>query len=352
MDQVDKVNQAVQFSPGVIVAPHAAVVYYMNPRGGIDAAALSSGKLLWSTDHASKPLLLYHDLLIAQAEVSTQRHHLSIAVIPITDFGKNVRQFDVPISPGVHASVDDHLGASFRVSARMDDDDIIISWDSHQQPVSHMVSATDARSKGRSFSGIARINLRNGSIENVDPDELPNALKHSLPDKVTQLMKTENLHEPPWHVGSVLAAISRNKNGSSRVVLKRWHYNSGDSMPTITLFDDGRTIRERSVDGRYILASRLARAGDDTAEAYVWSLFSLETGARVAEFGHPSPSGRFLIVGSTMLEMLGRSASLTQGKWVAKPLRLQATSIDTGTNLWVHPIRDTSYRGPYPPTKK
>ena len=55
----------------------------MNPQRGIDAIALPSGKLIWRTASAAKPLLLFDDRLVAQAEAVTGMRALRVAVLNI-----------------------------------------------------------------------------------------------------------------------------------------------------------------------------------------------------------------------------------------------------------------------------
>jgi hypothetical protein len=59
---------AFGFAQGVIVDGKGSVVYLMNPGGGIDAVNLSGGAVLATTTRGAKPLLLYGDALLAQAE--------------------------------------------------------------------------------------------------------------------------------------------------------------------------------------------------------------------------------------------------------------------------------------------
>jgi hypothetical protein len=59
---------AFGLAQGVIVNGKGSVVYLMNPEGGIDAVNLSGGAVLATTTRGAKPLLLYGDALLAQAE--------------------------------------------------------------------------------------------------------------------------------------------------------------------------------------------------------------------------------------------------------------------------------------------
>src|SRR5271166_3071297 len=67
-EMMHPVADLFQLRPGVIVDAGQGVVFVMNPNRGIDSRDLSSGRVLWSTTIAAKPLLAFDDRLVAQAE--------------------------------------------------------------------------------------------------------------------------------------------------------------------------------------------------------------------------------------------------------------------------------------------
>src|SRR5215471_12236815 len=57
-----------EFAQGVIVDALHSVVYMMGPEGRTDAVNLSTGEVIATSTLAAKPLLLYNDVLLAEAE--------------------------------------------------------------------------------------------------------------------------------------------------------------------------------------------------------------------------------------------------------------------------------------------
>lgn len=287
-----------QLTDGVIVDSNRNALYLMNPRGGIDALRLDSGKLLWHTEAAAKPLLIHRELLIAQAESPTAAGHLRIIVLDVQNSGGKPREFSVPVPAGRHVGIDDGLGKSFRASASAEGHDVLVIWESHDHIVSGTAPQPNEDSRNRKSSGVVRIRLDSGRVEKMI-GELP----------------------------------------------------SGDPLPDLALFKDRITIRGRSADGQYILASRAAMPDDQVADAFIWTIYSIGTGERFAEFSHPSPAGRFGVAGSTVLQVLNRAQRNLGGKWIEEPPRIRAVAAENGKRLWEQQVRDTAYRGPYPPSQ-
>ena len=85
-------------------------------------------------------------------------------------------------------------------------------------------------------------------------------------------------------------------------------------------------------------------------EQYVWSIYSLETGDRVAELSRHSSSAPFFLWGARLVHESRPYGRLIDGNWIEEPLTIRAIDVATGAELWKRPIRDTRYRGPYPPS--
>ena len=111
-----------------------------------------------------------------------------------------------------------------------------------------------------------------------------------------------------------------------------------------------------SVDGRYLLVSgRAANASAD--KPYVWFIVSAETGQRVGLFQTSLGAARFHFEGSRLVFKEGPSRhradpddASEEAGWIDEPVRLRAIDVGTGVELWQYPVRDTAYRGPYPPS--
>lgn len=346
-DLVRKTTNAFELRPGVIVDPDRPAVYLMNPRGGIDAVDLSSGTLIWTTAQAAKPLLLYDDLLVAQAEVSGRSGVLRIVWLNTKDMDRAALKADVELPDGVSASIDDGLGTSFRASADMHAGTLIVSWRSSMQYISGAAPPPDVTALDRQAAGVVRIEPKTGGVESLTSGEVSAPPAPRLPDNVARLVESGALPGPLWHAGNVLATITRANGGDSqRVILRRWDRKTGKPLPEVTLANGGLTFRFAAADSRHLLASRQVEAG---REKYLWVIFSLETGARVAEVLHHLSAAAFFLSDSSLVYESLPSRQLIDGKWVEEPLSLQAIELKTGAELWGRPVRDTAYRGPYPP---
>ena len=75
---------------GAVADPDGKVGFVPNTSGGIDALDLASGKLLWDTKEAPRPLLATPDRLFAQALVRGKANQVRIVVLNTTQKGKRL----------------------------------------------------------------------------------------------------------------------------------------------------------------------------------------------------------------------------------------------------------------------
>ena len=345
-DRACKTTNTFEFRPGVIVDPDRPAVYLMNPRHDIDAVDLSSGKLIWSTAQAAKPLLLYGDLLIAQGETPGQGDILSIVVLN-TNEGENEFETSVELPDGVWASIDEGLGISFRASAHPHEGDVIVSWLFSQQYISGVPPGPDAPEPTQR-TGVVRIDLETRGVDQLDPNAKPLPIEPQLPENIARLIESGALSGPLWRTGRVLATVVHTSaKDRKRITLNRWHCETGEPLPVVSLFRDELTFRYASADGRHLLASK--RIESSRPIEYLWSIYSVETGESVAQIRHSSPAAWFFLYGSSLIHASPPTSRLVNGKWINEPPKLRAIALENGAELWDRPVRDTAYRGPYPP---
>ncbi len=344
--EVRKVTNIFEFRAGVIVNSKQSTVYLMNLQRGIDAVNLSSGKLLWSTTKAAKPLLLHGHLLVAQAESAAPSNILRIVVLNTQDAGELLLKATVQLPEDVQVAIEDGLGTNFRTSARLHENDVIVSWRFSKQHISGPPPGPDA--KLRVTAGAMRIDLKTGHADSLKSEEVPPTPETQLPDNIAQLINLESLPGPIWQVGNVLAAIIRTSDkGGESTILRRWNSKTGQPLPEVVLFGGELTFRYISADGRYQLASKLL---DSARPVWVWRIYSLETGEHVAQVQNASPAAWFFITASSLIHEAPPSGRIINGRLIMdQPLRLRAIDLKTSDELWERPFRDTAYRGPLPP---
>ena len=314
---------AFEFAQGVIVDPKASFVYLMNPAGGIDVVALSDGAVLATTTRAAKPLLLYDETLLAQAE--GQERVLSLAGLKANDL-KPAFTVDVSLPSGVHAFVDGRLGASFYASARKVGDVITVQWRSIQRKI----SGVPTEEPGHLSTGYARISARNGQLITSGEDK-------PLTRENADSEVFGNSAAPNCSSDNVVAAIHYS---GDQVMLRRWN-KAGKPLPEINLFDGELTFRTFSRDCRHLLASK-------AANGWTWNIYSVASGKRLTDIHSSEPSAEFFVWGDTIIYGAPAVRRLVSGQLtMVESRRLQAIDF-TGKELWARPIRDTAYRGPYP----
>src|SRR4051794_20513062 len=93
---------AFEFTQGVIVDLTRSVVYMMSPGGRIDAVNLSAGEVTATSTRGAKPLLLYDDVLLAQAEAKDRVDVLRLVGLAAKDL-KPKFEVNVPLPSQIRA---------------------------------------------------------------------------------------------------------------------------------------------------------------------------------------------------------------------------------------------------------
>lgn len=314
--QEEAVAGAFELRPGVIVDPARGLVYLMSPQGGIDAVDLALGTPVWSTEEAAKPLALGGDLLVGQVEPSGSKNELEIAALDTRQQGRRVVADAIGLPDTVRVSIDDGLDTSFAARARASATEALIAWEFLERPLRGM-APEDPRPSLRggpprpieseppgvdapATGGTLRMNLATGALSAVEPDETVVPVY-----KVLDLPAADRL--------------------------------AGVPGPQIL-----------SADGRHVLGSE--RIADDKLwDKYRWTIFLRTTGERVAEFTDYRSQAPFALSGSLLIYETGPYSRRTDSGMADEPLKIRAVDLATGEERWSRPIRDTRYRGPFPP---
>jgi len=339
-----------EFRPGILVDTDKGVCYLMNNHEGIDALNLLSGEALWTTTIAQKPLIVLETTLVAQAKPGGNAGILRLVFLDTDNDGADYRQVDIDLPEGVRAAVDDGPGTNFRVEAWATQGGFTVKWDYSAAPVrGALQDPTKVRSEVRRWEGAARVDLETGEVSPADPDKAPERPVLPEPAGWSRLEASGSLLSPLWHSGDICAAAARiGQNGSERTVLKRWRAATGDSLPDVTLFSNGYTIQYPSADFKYLLASRRTRTAPPP-QSYDWLIFSMATGARIAELQQDIPAAWFFINGPLLIYDVPRRTRSVDGAQIEEPPELRALDLQTGDEQWIRPVRDTAYRGSLPP---
>lgn len=300
-------DQAFRLGSGIVVGAAGAELFLMRPAGGIEAVSTELGQTIWTSSAAARPIAMQGDLLLAQAETTGRADKVGLVLLE-SRRGDAVRGMNLELPTKAWAGIDDGLGATFAVEAWTERDDLLISWACREQVIG---GAHLDRPAPRQEVGLARLKPSKGQLENLAPGVVS-------PPAAPQLLA------PP---AKRLAAVA------------------------------GRQFL--SVDGRHILASErlagdavLAKYSDDTYswEKYRWTLFDRASGERLGQVDSRWSMTEFFVTGNLLVHRApAYQRRQADGNFEHAPLSVRAIDLASGTELWRRSVRDTKYRGPFPP---
>jgi hypothetical protein len=319
-----------EFAQGVIVDALHSVVYMSNAQAGIDAVSLSNGELIATSTRGAKPLLLYDDVLLAAAQDRIDA--LRLVGLTTKDLTQKY-ELELPLPGGVRAG-------SFYVGARIWGNQIIVQWRSIRRPVS-AVPTTEPAVVTTAFARIDPANGRLIAAAEGDPPAPPTP-QFKIPAAVRKLADEGRLASPLCPVDNLFAALQYvEENDKVSMVLRRWRKDTGNSMPTVKLFDSEFTFRNFSRDCRHLLASK-------GMDGFIWHVYSTVTGERLTEIHNPLPGPEFFVSDGNLIYQSPASSQSIDRRLRIDPPRLVAITLNNGKELWARSIGETTYVGPYP----
>jgi hypothetical protein len=323
--------QAFEFAHGVIVDIARSVAYMVNSKGAIDAVNLSDGEVIAASTREAKPLLLYDDILLAEAKDQ-------IDVLRVVGLGT----VDLKPKFAVDLTLPNRVRAGFfYVGARIDGNEIIVQWRS----IRRSMSPIPTREPADVTMGFARIDPATGHLIAAEEGEprAPPAARFEIPATVQKLADDGKLASPLCPFDNLVAALQYiEENGKKHTILRRWNRDTGESLPAENLFDSELTFRNFSRDCRYLMASK-------AEDGWIWHIYSVITGKQIAEIHNPLPGPEFFVSGGNLIYQAPAAGESIAGRLRIDPPRLVAINLNSGKELWARPIGETAYVGPSPP---
>jgi len=318
-------NTPFAMFPGVIADPKADRLHMMNPQGGIDAVELASGHLLWTSSAAGKPLAVFDDRLAAQADAPGVSRSLPIVFLD-TKNGRVVSRAEIPIPPSAtRPSIDDGMVAASSVQARVISQGLLVSWTVTSRPVRPIPAPVNVRNE----SGAAIINLQSNKVTALAPDQAANMLRGKTSAATPSLSGTEGLYFPPQPAGRFFVSLKLGAaSEGQRAVMKRWS-ETGEPLGDIEL-GPGFVAYAISADQSLLLV-----VSGSSGPRYLWTLYTIANGQRVAEVRLPDSSAQSFFLWHSIL--------------IYRSTAMHGVDLRTGKEIWTRALRDTTYHGSYPP---
>src|SRR5262245_43336887 len=197
------------YLPGGVAAPDGKIGYVANATGGIDAINLETGKLLWDTKEASRPLAVFRKKLAAWSAVPGKTNVLRISVF--NEKGKRKLDSDAVAFPD-WVSVGLTHGRSFAAHADIDKGNLLLRWEAHAFYAGGAAPPPEVvRAAKKDASGMARINLASGKVEMLKATPPAGPVLPKELEKVTsrQYWTGSNWETKPVVVANILAALDQ-----------------------------------------------------------------------------------------------------------------------------------------------
>ena len=146
--------------PGGLADATGHTGFFASAGGGIEALDLASGKILWQTHEAQRPLLVVDNHLLAQACV--KRNRLRIIRLDLTRKGECDLVSDPVVFPAWVVTGEAH-GRSFVARWHVEKHQLVLDWEASAWYVGKGRPTAEQEMAARKHaSGVALIDLRTG----------------------------------------------------------------------------------------------------------------------------------------------------------------------------------------------
>jgi len=171
-DSISQENKAASLHPlpgDGVADPARKTGFFPNTSGGVDALDLGTGKVLWSSKEANRPLVASENRLFAQKGNGNQ---LRVVALDTAKEGKRVFESPPLPLPG-WASVEPAYGRRFASSVRLDKNGLFLTWEARAfyaggaPPPPQVLKAAQMDA-----SGVVQIDVDSGKIEALDGDKI------------------------------------------------------------------------------------------------------------------------------------------------------------------------------------
>ncbi len=339
-----------ELASGVVVDRAGSRVYTMHQERSVEALDLRSGSSLWISDAAEKPLWVATGVVYAQR--SSAAGSLQVMFLDSADGVVEADSLEIPLPFGVKPLIDEKRGQSFSIHFQGGKQPLSASWDFLDQSAMPKPWDDAPAPKVLFERGSALLDPVSKQVEPVSPGSL--SARARATSAIGLLLDQGVLQEPFWLVGSVAAGIVEipGASGEREILLQRWDTKTGSALAEVTLFSGRVVSRMVSADQQHFLVGSASGESANGIIQYRWSIFSLESGDRVAEILMGRSATPFSIVDGDLIQLSPPFGHLVGGVWEEVPPMVRKLDLQTGTQLWASPIRDTLYRGPVPSSRK
>ncbi len=324
--------------PAGIADPAGRIGFFASAADGIEALDLASGKVLWQTHEAQRPLLVDGDHLLAQA--GTKRNRLRILRFDVKHNGECDFESDPLVFPTWVVTGEAH-GRSFTAHWHKDKHHLVLDWEArawytgktHPTPEQEQTARKHAR-------GSARIDLRTGQVEVLSVPTRPTLPQPPLPEQLEKKeLRWQALVGQQWKVLAL-----EEQNGQQCLVLHSWDRQKEMEQPPKELLRGKRLLVRATLD-QQILCLREASPGPDEHGSLTqkkapswWYLFSVQTGKLLGRIPDEAGMNTLAVLDKRVFYLVPGALRGPLDQPTLQPQTLKAIDLSSGKKLWEHPV--------------
>jgi hypothetical protein len=315
--------------PGGIADVEGNVGYITGLDGAIEALNLETGKVLWQSKEAQRPIALAGKMLLAQAMLKSN----SVRVIGFDEKGKKVFESE-PITFPDWLSDKAAGGRSLVSQARVSEGELWLRWRARAWDRGGFLTDKQVEERAtKKADGVVRVNIKSGKVTMLERDKEPVELGPKVPDELRKLA----IRSYPDFFGErkevrtagKLAFALDHKDG--KLTLSRWDLETGKALAQIVLLE-GEVFDWHLAPGGLVVA-RKNPPPKSLDKDYDWRLFDLRSGKKLAIF--PAPTwGPITVLGPRAFYIFWYPHKLDEMSWGIMHYRLAAVDLKTGNGVW------------------
>jgi hypothetical protein len=203
--------------PRGIASLSTSRAFMRDPAGRLLAIDLDTGKILWRTTEAMRPLLAGRDRVVALREVEPRV--TSVTVLDADDGRQMSTSKPLPLPDWAPSALDDT--ADFSISAEAAADAVLLKWDAQQRyrggaaPGREVEEAAQRHAEGR-----ARVDLRTGEVSQAPSGAMPEPSHPRRDEKTVTPLPQDVVEQHDLRGRRFQLVVHRRPEGKVQVVLR------------------------------------------------------------------------------------------------------------------------------------
>ncbi|MGH7225861.1 MAG: hypothetical protein ACRELF_21795 [Gemmataceae bacterium] len=324
--------------PEGIADPSGHTGFFASASGGIEVIDLASGKVLWQTHEAQRPLLLDGDRLLAQA--GTKRNRLRILRFDPKRRGECDFESDPVVFPAWVVTGEAH-GHSFAAHWQVQKHHLVLDWEANACYVGKTrPTAEEALAARKHAAGIARIDLRTGQVEIRSAEKEETTPLPPLPDHLEK-----KAHRWQGLVGPHRKVLTLDEeNGQQCFVLHSWDRRNQTEQTPKELLRGKRLLARATLDEQVLCLREASPSPDERLsmmpkkESGWWWLFSVRTGELLGRIPDEAGMHALAVLGKRVFYLVPGTFRGSLEKPSVQPEILRVLDLSSGKKLWEHPV--------------